>query len=787
MTQPVRNPNLNDESDLKRILDLFTRNWKLFTISIAAALMLAFAANRFILPEYRITASLLIKEGTQQQQPNVNEFINQNLFGVNQNFQNELWLLKSTPVMEQTIRNLDLTVTYLHKKGFQYEDGYGIVPFRVVMLRSHPQPVDVRFHLMILDRQSFQIKAKAKEVFLYDFEKAEVTETLSDWSYGTTGQFGKLIETGEMAFIVYLETARRTFVKNDFSYAFAFHDEATLCTQLQKKLEFNVIDKKATVIEIACEAPSVKKGRDIVDELMTVYGQQNLDRKNHIAEITINYIERQLGEISDSLSLAENSLQRFRSSNQLLNSTEQATGISAQYMDLQNQMAELVTRKRYYDYVAEYLTKNENFSNMIVPASMGINDPLLNTLMTELIAAESQRSNLIRNNQERNPMVQKLTIQIENSKKAITENISAVQKTTEITLEEMDKRIRRVEAQISKLPKTQQQLGGIERKYRLNDAIYNYLLEKRAEAKITQASNLPDNIVIEPARMYGTKPVSPNHQMNYLIALFLGVGLPFGFLTLRNAMGNKIESQEQIERITDVPVVGKIMHNHRKTVNVMHEFPKSTLAESFRALRTHLEFNYRGTSHKVLLVTSSIEGEGKTFTALNLAMAYAQLGRRALLIDFDLRKPVSYFLKSKEKQEGLSSWYTGKVNLEEIISKSPHEQLDFIQSGALPPNPLEMLASEKTGELLSEMRKRYDIIVLDTTPLAQVSDAYMLMDHADINLVIVRSNYTLRKAFAFVMKDLKSKQINHTSVILNDNRVYADQYGYGYGYAKGKK
>ena len=197
-------------------------------------------------------------------------------------------------------------------------------------------------------------------------------------------------------------------------------------------------------------------------------------------------------------------------------------------MDLQNQLAELVSRKRYYDYVSDLL-KNDNFSNMMLPASIGISDQLLNNLMSELITAQAQRSNLIENNQERNPLVQKLGIQIENLKKTISENISAVSKTTSISIDEMNKRIRKIEAEISRLPATQRQLGNIERKYRLNDAIYNYLMEKHAEAKITKASNLPDDIIIEPAKM-GMGPISPNKRMNYMIAFFLGLALPFGYV-----------------------------------------------------------------------------------------------------------------------------------------------------------------------------------------------------------------------------------------------------------------
>jgi len=446
------------------------------------------------------------------------------------------------------------------------------------------------------------------------------------------------------------------------SYSFVFVDQNYLARAFKERFKFNVTDKKATVVEIVFNSESVQKGIDIVNGLMEVYSNQNLDRKNHIASITIDYIEKQLGEISDSLSMTEDNLQQFRSANQLLNVAEQSTGISAQYVTLQNQSAELVTRKRYYDYVADNLENNDDLSNIMLPASMGIPDPILTNLMTELISATAQRSNLIDNRQEKNPLVNKLNIKIENIKRTIADNISAVRQTTDISIDEMNKRISKIEGQISRMPKTEQRLGGFERKYRLNDAIYNYLLEKRAEAKITKASNLPDDIIIEPARQVGEGPISPNSTKNYMIAFVFGFGLPFGFLLVRKSLNNKIESQDSIERITNIPVLGKIIHTTKKTKNVVFEFPKSPIAESYRVLRTNLDFTMKGGIHKVIMVTSSITGEGKSFNALNIAMSYAQLGRKTILINFDLRKHASYFDHQDESSIGLSSYLIKKAD-----------------------------------------------------------------------------------------------------------------------------
>ncbi|MCW0481657.1 GumC family protein [Gaoshiqia sediminis] len=778
----AQNINNVDNSDLRQFVLLITKNYKLFVVCVIIALVVGFLANSYMVPKYKIASSMLIKEENNKAGGNVTDFLNSSLFGANKNFQNELWVLKSAPVIKQTISNLDLTTVYCQKRGLQYFEVYGKVPFRVLRLQNHIQPVNVRFQISILDNEYFRIKTKGRDVSFVDINSSELAYRKEKWEFEYYGKFGKLIETDDLSFVVELDAFAENSTDQTDNYYFSFTDTQTLAEGLRGQLTFRVVDKMATVIEIVYKSPSVAKGKDIVNELMNVYSQQNLERKNHSAGITINYIEQQLNEISDSLSYTEDKLQRFRSSNQLLNVSEQATGITVQYMDLQNRLAELEANKRYYDYVDDYLSKNEDISNMIVPASMGIPDQMLNNLMSELMSAQAQRSNLIQNNQELNPLVQKLTIQIENIKKTISENISALRKTTDISVDEMNKRIRKVEAAISRLPATQRQLGGIERSYRLNDAIYNYLLEKRAEAKITLASNIPDNIIIEPAKMVGTDPVSPNVQLNFLIALFLGLALPFGFVIFKSATNDKIETQETIERLTPAPVLGKIAHNHRRHVSLVFDYPNSTLAESFRTLRTNIEYQFRNESRKVILVTSCLAGEGKSFTSLNLAMSYALLGRRTLLVDYDLRKAGAYFKDHEEIKVGLCDWYSNGTSSKSIIGHSPYKNLDYIKSGMIPSNPTELLALDKTQLLFDHLKTVYDCIILDTSPLALVSDTYQLMDYADIKIVIVRYNFSIKNVFAMIMKDLKQKGIPNVGIVMNDNRVYGEQYGYGYGY-----
>jgi capsular exopolysaccharide synthesis family protein len=781
----INNINLQEDNDFKKVAELVLRNYKFFVFSILVALGSAFLLNRYSVPVYKISASVLIKENTEQgRSGGMNDFLNSSLFGKNENFQNELWVFQSLPVFKNTVKKINLSVSYNQKKDFQETDVYNSAPFRILYSPMHVQPIGVKFFITFYKGGNFKIKAKSKKANFYNYSTELYEYQKDNWSFEKNGKPGVLIETQDLAFIVKADSVK-TINDEDVSYSFEFTDQNSLAQYYKSSLKFNVVDKKATVIEISMESESVNKGVDLINGLMDEYSRQNLERKNHIASITIDYIDKQLGEISDSLSMTESNLQRFRSANQILNVAEQSTGISAQYVALQNQRAELITRKRYYDYVADYLVKNDDYSNMIVPSSIGIPDQILTSLMTELIAAQAQRSNLIDNKQEKNPLVNKLNIKIDNIKKTIADNISAVRQTTDISIDEMNKRVSRIEAQISNLPKTEQQLGGFERKYRLNDAIYNYLLEKRAEAKITKASNLPDDIILEPASQVGSSPVSPNTKKNYMMAFILGMGIPFSYLIMRKVLNTKIETQENIERMTHLPVLGKIMHNYKKTNNVVFEYPKSPIAESYRVLRTNLDFSMKGASHKVILVTSSITGEGKSFNALNIAMSYAQLGRRTILLDFDLRKQTVYFSnKQDETPLGLSSYLINKASLKDIIMKSPDDKLDYITSGPIPHNPAELLALDETKKLILDLKSQYDYIIIDTPPLAQVTDGFLIMESSDLKVIVVRYNYSKKKVLSMVLKDLQHKNIENICLLLNDNRIKSDQYGYGYGYNK---
>jgi tyrosine-protein kinase Etk/Wzc len=774
-------PAQDTDSILKIVKLIFRNIWWIIPF-VVVSVGIAYVVNRYTIPSWYVSSTLLIKEDSRNRWNNNGpNFINNDLLSGTRNLQNELQILQSIPLIEQTVKNLDLEVAYYEYWDFLYYSAYKTAPFKVFIFKEHPQLIETLFDITFNSDGSYQVEIKKQDATVYNYETGQKIDVREDLEISLKGNIGEILETSDLKLLITLNDKENILRHEGRNFAFKLTTIWTLTNQFKYGLEFNVPDKLATMIEIGLKTSSVKLGQDVINELMVVYVSSKLEEKNHLANVTIDYIEKQLEEVTSSLSFTEDNLKRFKSSNRAMNVDEQASRLSEQQIELQNQLAALMVQKRYYDYINDYNSGNTDESQIVTPASMGVNDPVLNSLVGELATAQAQLDVLIKNNQERNPIVNRLRIQIRNLKNTISENIATSERANEMAISEMQNRLEQLDSRIIKLPATQMQLGGIQRTFNLNDAIYNYLLEKQAEAKITKASNLSDIVVIEPAHMVGSSPVSPNKKVNYLIALLMGLGIPIAFLLLKMSFKTTMTEQEEIERITNAPVLGKVFHyRNSKEKNVFLSTRNSIIAENFRTLRTNLNFAVgTGESAKTILVSSCVSGEGKTFCALNIAAAYAQIGKRTVLINFDLRNSQSR-IKDADNTNGLSLFLSGDAELNNVIQKSYFKSLDIINAGPVPPNPLELMENERTNRLFEFLKKNYEYIIIDTPPMAQVSDAFTLIQHADLNLIVVRYNVTKKKLLRLVLGELKNKNINNVSVILNDNKLVSEQMGYGY-------
>ena len=771
-----------DTDIILKIIKLIFRNIWWIIPFVMVSVGIAYVVNRYTIPSWYVSSTLLIKEDSRNRWNNNGpNFINNDLLSGTRNLQNELQILQSIPLIEQTVKNLDLEVAYYEYWDFLYYSAYKTAPFKVFIFKEHPQLIETLFDITFNSDGSYQVEIKKQDGTVYNYETGQKIDVREKLETSLKGNIGEILETPDLKLLITLNDKENLLWHEGRNFAFKLTTIGSLINQYKYGLEFNVPDKLATMIQIGFKTSSVRLGQDVINELMEVYVSSKLEEKNHLANVTIDYIEKQLEEVTSSLNFTEDNLKRFKSSNRAMNVDEQASRLSEQQIELQNQLAALMVQKRYYDYINDYNSGNTDESQIVTPASMGVNDPVLNSLVGELATAQSQLDVLIKNNQERNPIVNRLRIQIRNLKNTISENIATSERANDMAINEMQNRLEQLDSRIIKLPATQMQLGGIQRTFNLNDAIYNYLLEKQAEAKITKASNLSDIVVIEPAHMVGSSPVSPNKKVNYLIALLVGFGIPIAVLLLKMNFKTTITEQEEIEKITNAPVLGKVFHyRNSKEKNVFLSARNSIIAENFSTLRTNLNFAVgAGESAKTILVSSCVSGEGKTFSALNVAAAYAQIGKRTVLINFDLRNSQSR-IKDADNTNGVSLFLSGDAELNNVIQKSYFKTLDIINSGPVPPNPLELMENERTNQLFDFLKNNYDYIIIDTPPMAQVSDAFTLIQHADLNLIVVRYNVTKKKLLRLVLGELKNKNINNVSVILNDNKLVSEQMGYGY-------
>jgi capsular exopolysaccharide synthesis family protein len=436
---------------------------------------------------------------------------------------------------------------------------------------------------------------------------------------------------------------------------------------------------------------------------------------------------------------------------------------------LKGQKDELMIASKYYDYIKEYFENNKDLTDLMAPSAMGVEDTQLQSLITQLTEKNKQRSFQLDSKAPNNPNVPVLNAEINNLKKLILENIEYIVNTSNITINDINFRIDQLNGQVKNLPSIEKELTNIEREFHVNDAIYTFLLSTRAEAEIARASNSPDYEVVDPAKQSSAKIVSPKKTMIYFSSFFLGIMAPIALIMLISFFKNSIDDKHELDRISHYPIIGTIARNEKKSLIPMLDHPKSLISESFRSARTSMQFFQKGKPKQRILITSSMSGDGKSFIAINLGASYSNYGKRTLLLEFDLRNPklAEYFGLQKEK--GLSSYLINDARLEDIIQKTRIKNLDIICAGDIPPNPLELIASENTRNLIEILQNIYDFIIIDTPPIGVVTDSYLLMEFSDANLFVVRLNYTNKRFFTSLIRDMEQKEIPNIGIIVNED------------------
>ncbi|MEX0884755.1 MAG: polysaccharide biosynthesis tyrosine autokinase, partial [Cyclobacteriaceae bacterium] len=519
----------------------------------------------------------------------------------------------------------------------------------------------------------------------------------------------------------------------------------------------------------------------------------DLKEKNRISENALKFIDEQLFIVEDSLNSVERRMQRFKVDNKMLDVNAEFGGVLTSIQNLEENIQAIDFELSYYNSLRNYLLEKSNsFEDIIAPSVIGISDGLLNQLIQGLTEISLERRKLLSVVEPTHPDVSVLDQQIERFRENIFENIQNLIRNTEVKRKETQEKLRSFDRKFSNLPEAESSYSNIFREFKLRENLYTYLLEKRAEAGIAKASNVSDNSIVDYAKK--GMLIFPKKTQNYSYAIGLGFFIPFGFLLAFHYLNNRIMDQIQLKNILKIPLLGTIGYSEKETNLLVAEHPRARSSESFRSLRSALFYVASEKKCKKILVTSSISGEGKTFISINLASAMSLSGKRTCIIGLDLRKPkLSKYLDVSNKR-GLSTFLIDKHGGDEIIVPTKYDNLYVVPSGPLPPNPSELLLKEKMKTFMEQLEKQFDIIVMDCPPVGLVSETMDLLRFSDVNLYIVRHDFTHKNHLLMINDLYASDQIKNFYAIFNGLKSGGDtydfggyNYGYGYSYSYMKK
>ncbi|MDF1561360.1 MAG: polysaccharide biosynthesis tyrosine autokinase, partial [Bacteroidales bacterium] len=565
-----------------------------------------------------------------------------------------------------------------------------------------------------------------------------------------------------------------------------FESPDQLVNLYRSRLKVEPVEDYARVFTLSFDAYSPEQGADYLNTLMQLYILQGMEWRNRAADNTISFIEAQLGLISDSLKIAENSMESFRLNNRFVDLTLEGTLVLQRLEKFENEKNTLGMQMQYYEYLLDYLDSRDDSESLISPSIMGVTDPVLVGLVGEFASLQQQKKQMAFTVREDLPQVQLLDQQMEDARAALKENVTSAINQLKLSIKNVDERIAVVEKELNRLPGTERRLIGIQRKFDLNNSVYTYLLERRAEAGIARASQITDNRVIDEAIVQNSVRVKPKESKNYLTAALLGLLIPMALIVIFDLFNNKIIGRHDIERLTKAPIIGYISHSDYHVEDPVAEKPGSTLAESFRAVRTSLAFYTGQTKCPVIVVSSPVSGEGKTFVSVNLATIISMMNKKVLIVGLDLRKPRVHAILRSGNGHGMSEYLSGGATFEEVTEPTEIDNLWFAPSGPVPPNPAELIGSPKMAEFIAQARGQFDAVIIDTPPVGIVTDALLLSQLANVTLFVVRQRYTTRGSVQLLDEIYRKGEMSNVAILVNDISA-SGYYGYGlrYGYSLG--
>lgn len=771
---------MDEKINIKHILRKLWNHWWYFIIAALICLPIGYLYIQIADEIFLVKASLLVKNEEESTADNERFLRGTELLNSPTELEDERGLLGSYTMVETTIQQLDFGVSYFEKLRFKDIELYEELPFTIHLDSLSGQLLNVPIYIKRISKDNYIVRAQAEDAATYSPLLNQVEKRVGLVNINKVSQVDKPFSHPHLKFDIQF---RSDTILAGREFYFVINDLKSLVQSYRDRLSIAPLSRESNILELSLRGRTPTKEAVFLNTLLTVYLKNQLDKKNQLGIKTIEFIDRQIDGVYDSLKQVEGSLERFRIKNNILDINTTAQNLTVNRDKLETQKSEVEVKLQYYTYVASSLKSESGYKDIVAPSTFGLNDPLLSSLLIELSRLSQERTGLNYSTKERNPITEVIDLKIRNNKKALLENVENIIDASTMALKEIDGRLTLITNKLNRLPKNERELVNLERRFKFSDNVYNYLLQKRAEAGIAIASNRTQTTIVDAGKQVGDGPIAPNKKFIYIIALFFSMVLPTGVIIVKDFFNDNIISHEDIERSTRIPFIGTISRGTKREQFGIVANSRTAMGESFRSLRVNLQYLTFGKDIQVIGFTSSGESEGKTFCAVNLAASMAQSGRRTILVDTDLRRPTvaSYFKIKNEK--GLSTFLVGSATATDIINRSGIKDFDVITSGPLPPNPLDLISHNRMGELISSLKQSYHTIILDSPPIGYVSEYVILMKYTDVNIYVVRSDYTSRFHLVKINQLYEQKKINNISILLNDVKP-TKLNGYVNGYMK---
>jgi len=760
----VKRKQVDEIFDYKLFFLKIVNNWYYLLLCLVISFTIAFGVNRYSKEVFKASTTILVKEKTSVA-TSAAEMLYSNSFRENKTgLKDEIHILRSFPLIYETVQEIGFDISYFIVGNIKTSETFDDLPFKIINNSNTSILAGESIFLEILDENSFRILDG---------------ENVKEGTY----LFNEEIIIKSVPIKIVLTSNNLTSKSPKF--LIEFHNLSSVVKKYKKNLVVKQLERESDILKLSIYDSDQRKAVTFLNKLTENYIEKQIEDKNIASKSTIDFINKQLLEMKDSLSLIELSIQDYKKKHEITDISLKAQNFYSKLSELENEQSKYMLKEQYYNYLIETIENKENLENIISPSIYGILDVTLEDLTNQLISLQIQKEVIKEEGQTKNPVLSRFSSNINQLIVKIKESVKSSMKANGRLINDVNNRIRLVESSLGVLPQEERELMSIQRLHDISEKMYMFLLQKRAEAGISKSSNTADSKIVEPAFYSNKPPVYPSKSKNYLIALISGFLFHLGFLFLKEILNDKIITRFDLDKITSIPVLGIIGTNHSPNSIISKLGPKSPTVEGFRVLRSNLNSLYKKHEKKVFAVTSSISGEGKTFIAANLAIIYAKSGKKCLILGADLRKPKLYKELDLSNKIGLSSYLSSDYNSSEIITKTDIENLDVISSGPIPPDPAELLVNDKFNVLMKELKELYDIIIIDCPPIGLVVDALVIMEHIDISLYIVRQNYTNKGLLSYVNDLNEKEQVRDIQIIINDVKAGSGVYGYSnysYGY-----